>query len=306
MLTCVSAARAATLTPDSTFILGGAPSLLAPLPAPVADSASGPQSVDQTGRFVAFASNSDGLSAAADPAVTNIYVKDRLTGAVTLVSRQTGTDGAPTSQDCFLPAISDDGSHVAFVCDGALDPADNNDKPDVYVRELATGKTILVSRATGADGAVGNGDSESPALNADGSRIAFDSDSTNLGGTTDGSRQVYVRVLPSVASSGATLLVSIAGGAGAPMPDGDSQSPSIDDNGDTIGFESKATNLAAGDTNGTTDVFVHSISKNTTRLESRARLPGTQAGMSALRGNACRGRRLRGGTCPHRRGPCLP
>src|SRR5919204_1395289 len=128
-----SSASAASLSANSTFILSGTSSLLAPLPAPVSDSLGGPESVDQTGRLVAFASRSDGLSGEDDDAVTNVYVKDRLTGAVTLVSRRTGANGAPADQNCDQPAISDDGTRVAFVCEGPLDPADTNDKRDVYV-----------------------------------------------------------------------------------------------------------------------------------------------------------------------------
>src|SRR5262245_22422609 len=91
----VAGADAATLNPDSTVILSGAPSLLAPLPAPVGYTAAGPNSVDQTGRFVAFSSASDGLSPDDNDGVGNIYVKDRVTGAVTLVSRRSGANGAP-------------------------------------------------------------------------------------------------------------------------------------------------------------------------------------------------------------------
>ncbi|MGZ4200525.1 MAG: hypothetical protein ACXVRH_00535, partial [Thermoleophilaceae bacterium] len=163
-----SAARAAALPVDTTAILSGAPSLGAPLPAPVARSLSDPQSVDQTGRFVAFASTSDGLSSEDNDAVSNIYVKDTVAGTVTLVSRRTGAAGAPADQSCTDPVISDNGKRVAFTCEGPLDGADTNGKTDVYLRDLTTNQTILVSRVTDA-GAVGDGDSESPALSQDGS-----------------------------------------------------------------------------------------------------------------------------------------
>jgi hypothetical protein len=45
-----SSAEAASLKADSTVILSGTSSLLAPLPAPVSYSAGGPNAVDQTGR----------------------------------------------------------------------------------------------------------------------------------------------------------------------------------------------------------------------------------------------------------------
>src|SRR5262249_17689314 len=119
----VASADAATLNPDSNAILSGTTSLLAPLPAPVGFTVGGPNSVDQTGPFVASASQSDGLSTQDNDGVDNIYVKDRVTGAVTLVSRRSGANGAPADQSCDEPAISDNGNRVAFRCDGSLDPA---------------------------------------------------------------------------------------------------------------------------------------------------------------------------------------
>src|SRR3954462_13074612 len=85
-----SDAGAASLPVDTTAILSGDASLLAPLPAPVADSAAAQQSMSQDGRFVAFVSSSDGLSADDDDRVENVYVEDRSTGTVTLASRRTG------------------------------------------------------------------------------------------------------------------------------------------------------------------------------------------------------------------------
>src|SRR5438876_3654053 len=104
-----TSAEAATLPANSTTILSGTTSLLAPLSAPVSDSFNGPQSTDQTGRFVAFASDSDGISTQDNDAVENVYVKDRAIGVVTLVSRRTGVLGAPADANCSYPAISDDG-----------------------------------------------------------------------------------------------------------------------------------------------------------------------------------------------------
>src|SRR3954447_16447972 len=133
-----SSAEAAPLKADSTVILSGTSSLLAPLPAPVSHSFAGPGAVDQTGRFVAFASDSDGLSGDDNDGVENVYVKDRLSGAVTLASRRTGAAGTPATHDCDQPAISDNGQRVAFSCEGPLDAADTNSTHDIYVRDLTT------------------------------------------------------------------------------------------------------------------------------------------------------------------------
>ena len=52
-------------------------------------------SVSADGRYVAFAADADALAPGAHPDVTNIFRKDRLTGAVVLVSRADGANGAP-------------------------------------------------------------------------------------------------------------------------------------------------------------------------------------------------------------------
>lgn len=268
----VASAGAATLQPDSNVILSGAPSLLAPLPAPVGFSSAGPNSVDQTGRFVAFESASDALSSEDNDGVDNIYVKDRVTGAVTLVSRRSGANGAPATQDCQDPAISDNGNRVAFTCDGSLDPADDNDVRDVYVRDLTTKDTILVSRAT-ALGIVGDRDSDSPALSEDGSVVAFESEANNLGGTTDDSTEIYRRVISATPAANVTLLVSRGDGAAGKLPDASSQLPSISDDGDKVAFQSNASNLVADAVQPVTNVYVRQVSTGKTLLESRAAGP---------------------------------
>jgi Tol biopolymer transport system component len=256
------AAEAATLPADSTAILSGQPSLLGQLPAPRNLSFANDDSVSTDGRFVAFQSNSDGLSAEDDDNVINVYVKDRVTGTVTFVSRATGANGAPTSRDSFEPAISDDGTHVAFVTSDSLDPADGNDHGDVYVRDLVHNTTELVSRATGADGAAANQFADDPSLSADGTRVAFETAATNLSGTAQPA--VYVRNL----QADTTTLVSLADNE--TLPNGDSAAPSISNDGNLVAFSSRASNLVSGDNNGVSDVFVRNISGGTTDLVSRA------------------------------------
>ncbi len=265
-------AGAAPLPVDSTEILSGNSSLLAPLPAPVGAFSSGAQqSVSQDGRFVAFASSSDNLSDEDNDSIVNVYVKDRSTGAVTLVDRRTGATGTVANQDCSEPAISDSGRRVAFTCAGPLDDADTNGMSDVYMRDLATNETFLVSRATNL-GAVGNGLSESPAISDSGTRIAFASEATNLGGSTDSSEQIYTREvpLPGQMSSNPVTFVSRGDGILGNVPNDSSGDPSISDDGDKVAFQSSASNLVADDDNSSSDVFVRQISAATTRLASRA------------------------------------
>jgi WD40 repeat protein len=263
-LAALTAARASagTLPVNTTAIASGDGSLVAPLGAPVAQSGVNREAVSRDGNLVVFASLSDGLSNEDNDAVDNVYVKNMTTGAITLVSRQSGAAGAPANADCFGGAISADGTRVAFTCDGPLDPADTNNDIDVYVRDLTTNETILVSRqSAAAGGAVGDGGSSSPSLSGDGNLVAFASDAHNLSNTTR--RGVYVRKI----AQGTTTLASVADDES--LPNADSFDPSISDAGDRVAFTSDATNLVTGDDNGHDDVFVRSLQGGTTELVSK-------------------------------------
>ena len=266
-------AAAANLPADTTAILGGNAALTAPFAAPISDSFSGEQSMSRNGRFIAFASLSDGLANDDNDGVMNIYVKDMGSGAVTLASRRTGPAGAPATQDCFNPAISDDGNRVAFACFGSLDPADGNDKSDVYVRDLRTNETILVSRKSNG-GPVGDTDSGNPSLSADGNEVAFAAGSGNLSDAQVPA--VYVGDL----AAHTTTLVSRPNGV-TDLPNGGSRNPSISDDGNKVAFESDASNMVGDDNNGATDVFVRTISTNTTILASRKDAANGQVGNGA-------------------------
>ena len=102
-------------------------------------------------------------------------------------------------------------------------------------------------------GVGGDAWSTSPDLSADGRWTAFESDSTNLvEGDTNHVRDVFVRDN----QSGAVVRVSVSSFA-AEEADGPSEHPSISSNGRFVAFASTATNLAAGDVNGVSDIYRH-------------------------------------------------
>ena len=163
------------------------------------------------------------------------------------------TDGTQANGDSASPAISADGRYVAFGSDASnLVPGDTNGTSDVFVRDLRSGTTQRVSVAT--DGTQANGDSDSPAISADGRYVAFASYASNLvPGDTNGTADVFVRDL----RSGTTRRVSVA--TDGTQANGDSGSPAISADGRYVAFESDASNLVPGDTNHCVDVFVRDL-----------------------------------------------
>jgi Tol biopolymer transport system component len=260
-------ASAASLPAGTTAILSGDSSLLAPFPAPVSSSETRDSTVSQDGRFVAFQSQSDGLYDGDDDRVSNVYVKDRVTGAVILASRASGAQGEPAHSYCYSPSISDDAARVAFSCEGSLDPADTNGPTtDVYVRELTTDTTYLASRAPNL-GPVGDGPSSHPALSQAGDYVAFESEAKNLDPSANSSRtRVYRRHL---GPGNSTVLVSRRAGVNGAAVSG--SEPSISDDGNRIAFTGEALEGAdPADTNSFTDVYVRDMAAGTTVLASRA------------------------------------
>ncbi|MBI5104833.1 MAG: PD40 domain-containing protein [Solirubrobacterales bacterium] len=263
-LALAAPAQAATLEPGSLYLLTGEASLLGALPEPASPAfATTTTAVSQDGRFVAFTAGADGLSAEDDDTAVNVYVKDRLTGAVTYASRRDGVAGEPGHRSCRDASISDDGTRVAFTCREPLDPADTNDKDDVYVRDLPASRTFLASRASGL-GAVGNDRSDHPVLSQTGQFVAFESQASNLVAGANGTN-VYRREL-----GGGDAVVVASRKTGPAGDDGGGISPSISDDGNRIAFVIDRNGFYdAADTNSRSDVFVHDESADTTVLASR-------------------------------------
>ena len=120
------------------------------------------------GRFVAFASGANNLDQAdRDSSVIDVFLRDLALHRTVLVSRGSGADGPKANSNSAVASVSQDGRYVAFRwCAWNLDKADlavpKAGKPcgaDVYVRDVESEETALVSRADGADGPKANGSS---------------------------------------------------------------------------------------------------------------------------------------------------
>ena len=194
-----------------------------------------------------------------------MFAYDVAAGSTSLVSvKANGLFAGNGTSDS--PVLSDDGQIIAFRSYASdLVTNDLNGTGDVFVRDLQTGVTTLVSVNAAGTGS-GNSSSDSPSISGDGRYVAFESSATDLATpATNGYQNIFVRDV----QAGTTTLVSVdtAGNGGG---DDYSYAPVISADGSLVAFYSDATDLVSGitDSNGSYDVFVRDISAGTTQLLS--------------------------------------
>ncbi len=252
-------------------------------------------SISADGRFVTFASYADNLvpndlnnsCKLGDQTINcpDVFLRDTAAHTTTLVSVSlTGTQGNGESS---APAISADGRYIAFhsyatnlVKQDVNNFCQNYDGstncPDIFIHDLQSGKTRLVSIAS--DGTQTDGTSGNPAISGNGRYIAFTSKADNLvPNDTNEVSDVFVHDM----TTGQTTRVSVASDGTQANDKSESSRFAISADGRFVIFQSAATNLIANDTNDKTDLFVHDM---TTGQTSRV-APDTYGAQATISGN---------------------
>jgi flagellin-like hook-associated protein FlgL len=172
---------------------------------------------------------------------------DNLAGSTSLISNSTTTGSGNGASTAAM--ISLGGEFIVFQSSASnLVAGDTNGQTDIFLKNLTTGVTSLVS--TDSNGVQANGNSESASISADGRYILFTSYASNLvSGDTNGVRDVFLKDL----ATGVTSRVSTSQ-AGA-QGNGQSYISAITTDGRFALFQSAASNLVTGDTNAVMDVF---------------------------------------------------
>ncbi|MEW6741770.1 MAG: calcium-binding protein [Planctomycetota bacterium] len=211
-------------------------------------------SISADGRCVAFYSWAWNLV----PGDTNwkfdVFAHDRQTGQTSRVS--VDSSGVQGNNESMYPSISADGRYVAFGSSASnLVPGDTNGSADTFLHDRQTGQTTRVS--VDSSGNQGNGDPLDgqfflwPSLSGDGRYVAFHSQANNL---VPGDSNEMVDVFLHDQLTGETTRVSVD--SSGTQGNKASAFSSVSASGRYISFKSAATNLVAGDTNTSDDVFV--------------------------------------------------
>ena len=202
--------------------------------------------VSGDGRYVVFVSSAplDGVlnrrrSGRKAEGVRHVYLRNLNSGVIRRISQAPAADDADGPS--FHPTVSWDGRLVAFVSQATnLVPRDRNGVADVYLHDVHTGQTTLVSRR--ARGGSATGASRHPALSGDGRFVAFVSDAADL--ACAGRCPNHLLDLNLVADvyvfDTVTHAVARVSGAGARSPWWEvSTGPSLDAAGRVIAFSSR-------------------------------------------------------------------
>jgi Tol biopolymer transport system component len=206
------------------------------------------------GRYVAFSSAATNLVPGDTNGVDDAFIKDLETGAVTRIS--TDSLGAQAlGGHTYNVSFSADGQSVVFESSATnLVSGDTNTRYDIFIKNLTTGAVTRVSTdSSGGQMMIGN--SNSPSLSADGRFVVFHSQASALvPGDTNAQTDVFLKDL----KTGEVTRLS-TNDAGAEAVAGDSYYPLFSPDGRSVVFESAASNLVAGDTNASADIFVRSF-----------------------------------------------
>lgn len=179
-----------------------------------------------------------------------------------IVNASTSDTGVEANGNSFTSSMSGDGMRVAF--DSAstnLDSGDTDANSDIYLKDLVTGDIALAS--TSDTGVKSNGNSFEPSISADGTKVAFYSNASNLDpADTDTGNDIYVKDL----STGAITLASTSD-AGASFEDNNLY-PSISADGMKVAFQSSSNWFDPADMDGSPDIYVKDLSTGDITLAS--------------------------------------
>jgi WD40 repeat protein len=255
---------------------------------PEGKEANGPSSspsISADGRYIAFESSA--------PNLFGIFIHDLRTGQTRRVD--IASNGEPANRRSYAPSISADGRYVVFKSDATnLSNQDTNDASDIFVHNIETGQTILVS--VKPDGTQASGCYSPPSISADGRYVVFECDGDIMVYDLIKSHTTLIPIAPrGIATMGSLFprisgdgryivgVTKIAGNGtlgeleleeifiydrvagysafvsaaldGTPG-NGDSRSPFISLDGRYVVFTSESTNLVSNDTNTAWDIFI--------------------------------------------------
>ncbi|MFB8240127.1 hypothetical protein ACFC58_26640 [Kitasatospora purpeofusca] len=176
----------------------------------------------------------------------------------------TGPGGAQPDGAAWAEGLSADGRYAVIGADATnLVPGDTNGGTDVFVRDLATGRTERVSLTS--TGAQADGRSYDGSISGNGRYVVFTSTAALAPGDTNGAEDIYLRDR----WTGRTERLT-TGDPQREAPELNSYLASISWDGRYVAFASSRTDLVPGAVNQLANVYLLDRWSGTTRLVTRA------------------------------------
>jgi Tol biopolymer transport system component len=243
----------------------------------ISDFYGGGVSVSADGRFIAYQSKIT-TTQANNPSSSNtknIVVRDRDTGAITLVSVNTAGTGGGNHDSVLLDSfsarpgdtqsISADGRYVVFESQATNLGSQPVSGSNVYLRDLLSGTTTLVNAA--ANG-TGPGGASGAIISPDGHYIAFVSNNSLLSQDTTGHNEVYLYNVQTGTLSLASINAAATSGGNADSGGIQNGGLAFSADSQSLAFPSLATDLTSGVATSQANLFVRNLAAGTTTLVS--------------------------------------
>lgn len=245
-----------------------------------ASGPAGQASVSPDGRFVAFTSTATNLVAGATTGSSEVYLRDTCLAAgptctPTTVLVSVAADGVtPADGSSSQPVLESNknGEFVAFTSTATNLVTGSGGASEIYragycigiTKNCTASSAQLISTPDGT--AFADGSSVEPTMTPDGRFVAFASSASNLGATSGGIGEIYLRDTCQGVPSGckpATTIVSLAADNATPA-NALSERPSIAGSGQFVAYASQASNLSTATLNGLENIYVHNTCINGT------------------------------------------
>ncbi|MCB1865542.1 MAG: PD40 domain-containing protein [Chromatiales bacterium] len=184
------------------------------------------------GTLLAYASNANPTGGNPD-GNTEIFLYNTVLESHTQLTSTTGSING-------FPALSDDGTTVAFFSTGDFLGTNADGNAEIFILAIGAG---TIKQATNV---AGSHLSSAPTINAAGTAIAFTSSADLTGGNPDGNTELFFQHTATLLTTQVTSTVGFES----------NDSPQMDDLGNTVVFTSSANLVPPGNIDGNTEIFL--------------------------------------------------